>query len=673
MKNYPILAKSINPKLNFVAVHMNKYFTDNYGYVYDTYDKKTWPYYLNLAGEPHKLNTEILVYTLETSNKEVMDKNFKSKYPATYYLLMKYEKEYNDLVTEYPMQEGYIRGMLNPVDIQTAIDAEDGDILYYNDEYVEWNEPSLIPRIETTIKLFIERWVITDYMFTDDLYIPMVYSQITSLILNTIYSYRHTSISRFETTGYYQSHMLESNMGIYVPVGVLSNDAKLWLAKNAQYIATNVGKEKIFNLIIERVLNPSGYKVDEVRISPTKYIDVKDDIASKTYVKNKSVLYRTKKSDADFQAIPIPLSEVLDKTRTLSQTTDNFSIGGVTYEEMEKRLYQDTAYSERSKVYEIHSDKKYQHIDGVSAELVLESVMRYLTKTQERFLIRSTTSIAISLSSSELLTTLMFYLFKQFGMDTNVVIDTLIFDLPLHDEVCTQVPSSHADINYEKNLIDELVNGLYNPTLTGIKDYSDRVLNNEKKIICETTNSHSPYSAAVISYNYYRGFNPTPIGINPQGKTLQNLVDELPRTMSAEGLDYYKEILLILEQLTGYKDVNVTIRDNLRAVFKFIKRLTSYTITPMLDDDILNAINTRHEVGAITDTTTILISDAHYDCLGAVPVLNTYGDDQLTVIKAFDNKDIMIEDSDMAHIPVVIIGENYNDRIRIVKHNIVVT
>ena len=67
-----------------------------------------------------------------------------NKYPILKAELLEFSIMYKTLVAQYPSQEGLIKSILLPVDIDYAISAETGTILSYNTNLIDRKEYSLI-------------------------------------------------------------------------------------------------------------------------------------------------------------------------------------------------------------------------------------------------------------------------------------------------------------------------------------------------------------------------------------------------------------------------------------------------------------------------------------------------------------------------------------------------
>ena len=138
----------------------------------DEYDKTTWRYYMHLAGRYHALDTfsvtnddgtvshkpYMQVYSLDTY--ELIDFTIENlqEHRTTWREYQKGSTYYRNLVNKYPDKRLLIDGILNPIDINVAINARENQILYWDKRKVEENEYSLIQNIQDYIDKYYHRW-----------------------------------------------------------------------------------------------------------------------------------------------------------------------------------------------------------------------------------------------------------------------------------------------------------------------------------------------------------------------------------------------------------------------------------------------------------------------------------------------------------------------------------
>ncbi len=251
------LAKTLVIKSDAAAKAVNTGL-EQMGYYVDRFDPKTWKYYLNLSGVYHQTDSLMTVTSMDTREEIAFTKENLRIHRATSREYAYGSRYYNELLRRYPNQESLIIGILNPVDIQTAINAEDGTILQYDHALVEDNEVSLIKRLETWIKGIIIRWNITDYAITDDLYVPaflgVLYSQLPAKILNLRLNACHTN----EVHSYHIREYLASNGKLENFLDFLTKKQALFLYRNIRYIHRNAGKAETFELLVKRILTERG-------------------------------------------------------------------------------------------------------------------------------------------------------------------------------------------------------------------------------------------------------------------------------------------------------------------------------------------------------------------------------------------------------------------------------
>lgn len=162
------LADTMVVKFDVSAVATNRYLT-LVGIPVEA-DKRTWRYYMNMAGLYHSSNRLMRVQSLDT--REMIDFTVENLeiHRATARGYAYGTAKYNDLVAANPKQESLILGILNPVDIDEAIAAPEYTILWMDPELVEAAEDNLQELIQDDIMSFMDRWHVEMYSEIEDLY-----------------------------------------------------------------------------------------------------------------------------------------------------------------------------------------------------------------------------------------------------------------------------------------------------------------------------------------------------------------------------------------------------------------------------------------------------------------------------------------------------------------------
>jgi hypothetical protein len=260
MQNVLSLAGSMVIKSSLEAQAINNALTANYNagvagsYPVDESDPTTWRYYLNLSGQYAPTDTMMQVIsqdTLQTIDFTVANLQTNTATAAAYAVGGYY---YNQLVAQYPGQSRLIRGILNPVDITTAINAPDGQVLWMDPTLVESQEMNLQLEISRWCAYWFRRWNVAAYSLTDDLYVAamlgVMYSQLPLQILKIRMQNCHTYMAH----SFHMLEHLESNGELNQYGASLTISQMLWLYRNIRYIQRNPGKQSTFNWLVQNIL-----------------------------------------------------------------------------------------------------------------------------------------------------------------------------------------------------------------------------------------------------------------------------------------------------------------------------------------------------------------------------------------------------------------------------------
>jgi hypothetical protein len=223
-------------------------------YAVDVSDPTTWRYYLNLAGQyaPSDIPMQVISQdSLQTIDFTVANLQINTATAAAYVVGGYY---YNQLVATYPGQSRLIRGILNPVDMATAIAAPEGKVLWMDPTLVESQEMNLEVEISRWCAYWFRRWNVPAYALTDDLYVPAMLGVMYTQLPLTILKIRLQNCHTYMAHSFHMLEQLESNGELNQYGASLTISQMLWLYRNIRYIQRNPGKQSTFLWLVQNIL-----------------------------------------------------------------------------------------------------------------------------------------------------------------------------------------------------------------------------------------------------------------------------------------------------------------------------------------------------------------------------------------------------------------------------------
>lgn len=224
---------------------------------------ETWMYYLNLAGEYHPVNEMMTVLSLDTLETINFTKANLLEHRATAREYTYGSPYYNELVRRYPDQTALIRGIINPVDLNTAIAAPDFSILYFDKDLVEPWEENLIPELQKWIDAFKRKYFHADFSLVEDLYLAGALAQMhlgipLALMLIRQKNCRTDYVHSFHLWSYLASHNYLDDYQEF-----LTRKQAMWLYRDIRWIDRNNGKGSTFEYLIENIMTERGFPIGE--------------------------------------------------------------------------------------------------------------------------------------------------------------------------------------------------------------------------------------------------------------------------------------------------------------------------------------------------------------------------------------------------------------------------
>lgn len=229
-------------------------------------DPYTWKYYKNLAGLYHSTDELMYVKSMDTLEEIEFTKENLDIHRATADAYIYGTRYYRDLVERHPDQEMLIMGIVNPVNLDKAVKAKDGEILHYDKELVESQEQSLIPRLQRFVDAFFTRWTNPMYVTADELYVPAQLGVLFSQLIMEIMNCRLESCKTNEAHSFHIRQYLASHGGLDRYMNYMTLKQVMFLYRNVRYLRLNAGKRDTFKTLIEEMLSARNLPIAEYQM-----------------------------------------------------------------------------------------------------------------------------------------------------------------------------------------------------------------------------------------------------------------------------------------------------------------------------------------------------------------------------------------------------------------------
>lgn len=310
------LAQTIVIKFAEAAKAINDRLVEKHGpSAVNTAYPETWKYYLNLAGVYHPTDTVMTVVSSDTLEEITFSKENLLIHRQTSRDYAFGTRQYRELLARYPEQEMLIKGILNPADIQKAIEADNGTILAWPADLVEPNEYSLINKLQKFVNGFREQHINPQFGLTDSLYYAAIWAVLSANLVPAILTFRREACKTNEAHSFHVRMYLASHHGLDVYMDQLTIKQSLWLYRNIVYIEANFGKQDTFDWLVEHIMTERHLPLGaftmrhDVSDQPT---EIYPAIAFKKTPINAGV-------NADFRDI-FSLDEMLDKEQSFARS-----------------------------------------------------------------------------------------------------------------------------------------------------------------------------------------------------------------------------------------------------------------------------------------------------------------------------------------------------------------
>lgn len=261
------LAMSVVIKLNTTIDMVNQFIKLKYGEeAVDVNDPSSWKWYRNVCGEYHFSDTVMTVKSLDTQEEILFDKETLANHPSTKEAYQFGTRYCRLLMERYPEQETLIMGILYPAQMDTAINAKDGEIVSYPPRLIEVQEETLILDLVDHIQNHIARWRVEAFAYTHSLYliseVAVLYTTLVPKILNLRLARCKThEVHSFHIRMFLASH---GRLDRYLPYMTLRQS--LFLYRNMDYLLKHAGRRDTFMWLVDRILTERNIPISEFSI-----------------------------------------------------------------------------------------------------------------------------------------------------------------------------------------------------------------------------------------------------------------------------------------------------------------------------------------------------------------------------------------------------------------------
>lgn len=602
------LAKSLTIKLLDVALAINKGLTKQYDNIEISSDMKTWKYFQNISGQRHYLNPEepdetkkvstnadVLITIIELGQKQLLTKELLEKHPYTRNELLKQEDFYDNLLNTYPNEVLYIHGCMYPCNIEKAIEAKEGTILAYNENFIETNEKYLIPELQTSVQNFLSRWHIKEYTIIEELYLSSMLANLYAMLPLKINNLRLEKIFTNEVHSFHLEHFFRSHLNIWDELQVVSNETKYWLYKNLPYIIKHLGKTSTFQILLNKILTPNDVGVGIYNFNISNTALNKNSATNKpSYSKGELSLYSEPLNNyyinSGYKDLNSILSKELSDKLEISSEQDGFIIDRAI-----EKIKDSQKDNQRTKLIEISTYEYYKKY-GVDLFKIIIDYWAYGIKTNTlQFNVEyvdPNTNQPILISTEQGLLLLIKFILASFN-SLDLKLSEIYYDLVFYpDNSCIdQVSSAIFKDGYTPMFFKELKENY--PTLSKIitsnlemNDMLTSVINYSSYLWIIDSNAENSIVSANMKTLINLITDKGSLILSTQNETIDQILDrEQCNIELKDGYNINSSIRQLIQTFTGLEINEYNIIKNISDSYKtLVQKLTAYTTQVITQD-----------------------------------------------------------------------------------------
>ncbi len=579
------LIKSLVIKYSQFADKINEYIYIQYGVTAINFDDPTtWKYYMNLAGLYHPLDTVMYIVSLDTLQEIEFNHENLVNNPFTYENYKIGSDYYYRLINKYPGQESVIRGILNPVDINTAINAQDGSILGYDKTLVNEQETTLIDELNDYFINYYSRYKIVGYYHTDDLEPIAFYGIMLISAVQKLLNLRLKRAKTPEANDYHIYYYLESHSRLGKYICYLTLEQKLWLYRNVLYLEKHAGlsinlQDLIDVLVTKSYINISQYDADQKFIFEPNLLP--EYTLYKTSINNKVNL------PAKVEYTIEDYANFIDNNKVGGTDVDDYPLNNYYDEDV---LIQENRYSiNESKILELSGvDYTASYSTRYKESLLYTWMNLIFFKKYIAFVYfkEPRTGDLVTISAEDALI-FMFYLFSKFLGIKLETIQPLLARRVIRSPKITfneMISNTPTTFRRREQVANDLINKISNVrlinSLDGFKSYADNIYNEKIRQLFVVASEQDMYNRGYVEGMVDRLYGYEWLTFNDNGMNVTQWLNN--KGLSDPGYsrtEAYNYAMIVFGAATGYKENTCTSYSGIKeAITEILRTLSSYTI-----------------------------------------------------------------------------------------------
>ena len=583
------LVSSLTIKIDEISKHFNyQYYIKNGLEIPTPYEDK---YFLNLCGIRSKIDPKVFIHDNITGEDiEItvsnLDKNLWLRKE-----LNEFDSLFNMLCKENPGMSTYIRGCINPIDLDTLLNTPTNSIIYYNKKYIAENELYLINEIESFVNTYMATYHNPQYLL-DELYLPTLLFSLYQSITMFIITKRLENILTNKADLFHIENHLSSYKDIYQILDIYNKETEIYLYGNIRRLKTNIGKNSTINELLKKVYDKNRYGVGTLnfnRLVPKMINDAVVDY-KKEFFENeyKFIVDKANKSLYNINGNEYGISSVMKLEDNVNLVNDNelFDTNFNIIERYDKHFLKTELSLSKTKVYMLDKPERIStHYNNIFIS-TFSNLIDYLEKPQAFFYtdyINPVDNKLYKLSNVDIRNILLFNLLQQYRFsDTDNITITLsgIIKQNINKDIILN-QTWHKQNNAK--ILDYIIGDNTNMDIRGgeLESYFNYTYGVEKRIWYLISNVND-----LMIKNDIRVMSKFLI----DSKSITTNVNELYKVINNEGLesfcknDFLLNNTLLMEHLTKL-DLRPTksVIDRFKKLVTFFNKTTSYTIQLIYD------------------------------------------------------------------------------------------